>query len=260
MQGVQELFRLDGRVAIITGGYGGIGVAVTRGLAAAGASVVVAGHNRGRASQFAAEIAGQGGRAIALEFEATSAKSINSMVAGVVAQLGRVDILVNTVGVNREQKALEVTEDAFAFVFDVNTRSAMFQSQAVARQMIAQGSGGKIIHFGSVRSQLALRGRGYAAYCASKGGLPILAKQLAAEFAPERININVLAPTFVRTEQAAPWLNNEDFRSALEARIPLGRIAEPEDMIGAVLFFSSPASDYITGQTLYLDGGITATQ
>lgn len=139
-------------------------------------------------------------------------------------------------------------------------KSAMFQAQAAARHMIRQGAGGKQVHIGSVRTLLGLRGRGYAAYCASKGGLAILCKQLAAEWAPHRINVNVVAPTFVRTEQVAHMLSDPQFYSALVARIPLGRIAEPEDVWNAVLFFVSSASDFVTGQTLYLDGGITATQ
>ena len=133
------------------------------------------------------------------------------------------------------------------------------QAQAAAKHMIAAG-GGKQIHFGSVRSQLALRGRGFAAYCAAKGGLSILCRQLAAEWAPHRINVNVLAPTFIRTEQVAKWLADPDFYKNLVARIPIGRIGETEDVVGAVLYFVSPASDFVTGQTLYLDGGITTTQ
>jgi gluconate 5-dehydrogenase len=136
----------------------------------------------------------------------------------------------------------------------------MFQAQAAARHMIKQGNGGKQVHIGSVRTLLALRGRGYAAYCATKGGLAILCKQLAAEWAPHQINVNVVAPTFVRTQQVAHMLADENFYKTLVARIPLGRIAEPEDVWNAVLFFITPASGFITGQTLYLDGGITATQ
>jgi NAD(P)-dependent dehydrogenase (short-subunit alcohol dehydrogenase family) len=126
--------------------------------------------------------------------------------------------------------------------------------------MMKQGSGGKQVHIGSVRTLLGLRGRGYAAYCASKGGLAILCKQLAAEWASHKINVNVIAPTFVRTEQVAHMLSDASFYNNLVARIPLGRIAEPDDVRNAVLFFVSAASDFITGQTLYLDGGITATQ
>jgi gluconate 5-dehydrogenase len=107
---------------------------------------------------------------------------------------------------------------------------------------------------------LALRGRGFAAYCAAKGGLVVLSKQLAAEWAPHKINVNVVAPTFIRTEQAAVWLNDPAFRAGVEARIPLGRVGEPEEVANAVLFFTSAASDFVTGQTLFLDGGLTSTQ
>jgi len=122
------------------------------------------------------------------------------------------------------------------------------------------GTGGKQVHIGSVRTLLALRGRGYAAYCASKGGLATLCKQLAAEWAPHKINLNVVAPTFVRTPLVADMLSEPKFYNSLVARIPLGRIAEPDDVRNTVLFLVSPASDFITGQTIYLDGGITATQ
>jgi len=126
--------------------------------------------------------------------------------------------------------------------------------------MVRQGGGGKQAHIGSVRTQLALRGRGYAAYCASKGGLGILCKQLAAEWAPHRINVNVVAPTFVKTEMSAALLADENFSKELVSRIPLGRIGEPEDVMRAVRFLVSPASDFVTGQILYIDGGLTATQ
>jgi NAD(P)-dependent dehydrogenase (short-subunit alcohol dehydrogenase family) len=142
----------------------------------------------------------------------------------------------------------------------VNLKGAMFQAQAAARHMMRQGTGGKQVHIASVRTLLGLRGRGYAAYCAAKGGLGILCKQLAAEWAPHQINVNVLAPTFVRTQQVAHMLSDADFYNTLVARIPLGRIAEPDDVRNAVLFLVSPASAFVTGQTLYLDGGITATQ
>jgi len=181
------------------------------------------------------------------------------MVDDVVNHFGRLDILVNSVGVNREQKADDVTEEVFDNVIGVNLRGAMFQAQAAARHMIKQG-GGKQVHIGSVRTQLALSGRGYAAYCASKGGLGILCKQLAAEWAPHRINVNIVAPTFVNTEMSARMLLDEKFHASLVSRIPLGRIAEPEDVMRAVLFLVSSASDFITGQTLYVDGGLTATQ
>jgi NAD(P)-dependent dehydrogenase (short-subunit alcohol dehydrogenase family) len=260
MTSPEQLFRLDGKVALITGGYGGIGKAVSEGLAAMGAKVAVAGHDAQKAAACADALRDRGREAFAAVFEVTSVSETQRMVDDVAAHFGALDILVNCVGLNREEKAEEVTEPMFDHVFDVNLKGAMFQAQAAARHMIAQGRGGKQVHIGSVRTLLGLRGRGYAAYCATKGGLAILCKQLSAEWAPHRINVNVVAPTFVRTQQVAHMLSDPAFYNALVARIPLGRIAEPEEVMSAVLFFVSPASDFITGQTLYLDGGITATQ
>jgi NAD(P)-dependent dehydrogenase (short-subunit alcohol dehydrogenase family) len=254
------MLRLDGKVALVTGGYGGIGEVVSRGLAEAGAKVAIAGHNAGKATACADAIGKLGHDAYAAAFDSVSVPETRRMVDDVAAHFGRLDILVNCVGLNREEKAEDVTEEMFDHVVDVNLKSAMFQAQAAARHMIEQGSGGKQVHIGSVRTLLGLRGRGYAAYCATKGGLAILCKQLAAEWAPHQINVNVVAPTFVRTQMVADMLADEKFYRALIARIPLGRIAEPEDVWNAVLFFVSPASSFVTGQTLYLDGGITATQ
>jgi NAD(P)-dependent dehydrogenase (short-subunit alcohol dehydrogenase family) len=256
----EGMYRLDGKVALVTGGYGGIGEAVCRGLAAMGAKVAVAGHNGEKAASCAQALRGQGGDAYAAVFDVVKVPTIRSMVDEVAAHYGRLDILVNCVGVNREEKAADATEERFDYVLDVNLKGAMFQAQAAACHMVRQGGGGKQVHIGSVRTLLALRGRGYAAYCAAKGGLAVLCKQLAAEWAPHQINVNVVAPTFVRTQQVAQMLSDPEFYSALVSRIPLGRIAEPDDVSNAVLFLVSPASDFITGQTLYLDGGITATQ
>ena len=255
-----QLFRLDGKVALVTGGYGGIGEAVCTGLAAVGAKVAITGHNGDKAHALADTLKADGLDVYATAFEATSVEETRRMVDEVADHFGRLDILVNCIGLNREEKAEEVTEEKFDYVFSVNLKSAMFQAQAAARHMIRQGDGGKQVHLGSVRTLLGLRGRGYAAYCSTKGGLAILCKQLAAEWAPQKINVNVVAPTFVRTDLVADMLADPTFYNALTARIPLGRIAEPNEVMNAVLFFVSPASDFITGQTLYLDGGITATQ
>jgi NAD(P)-dependent dehydrogenase (short-subunit alcohol dehydrogenase family) len=254
------MFRLDGKIALVTGGYGGIGVAVSRGLAGLGAKVAIAGHNAQKAAECAESLKADGAETYAAGFDTVSVAETQRMVDEVAEHFGRLDILVNCIGLNREEKAEEVTEELFDYVFDVNLKGAMFQAQAAARHMIRQGGGGKQVHIGSVRTLLGLRGRGYSAYCATKGGLAILCKQLAAEWAPYRINVNVVAPTFVRTQMVAHMLADAAFYNSLIARIPLGRIAEPEDVGNAVLFFASPASDFITGQTLYLDGGITATQ
>ena len=260
MRSPEHLFRLDGKVALVTGGYGGIGDAVSHGLAQVGAKVAVSGHNDAKAAACAEALEKEGCDAYATAFDCVSVPETRRMVDDVARHFGRLDILVNCVGLNREEKAEDVTEEMFDYVVDVNLKSAMFQAQAAARHMIEQGTGGKQVHLGSLRTLLALRGRGYAAYCATKGGLAILCKQLAAEWAPHRINVNLVAPTFVRTQQVAHMLSDQHFYNNLVARIPLGRIAEPEDVWNAVLFLISPASSFVTGQTLYLDGGITATQ
>jgi NAD(P)-dependent dehydrogenase (short-subunit alcohol dehydrogenase family) len=260
MTAINELFRLDGKVALVTGGYGGIGEAVCRGLGSMGAKIAIAGHNGERATACAQSLNKEGNDAWAAAFEATSVSDTQRMVDAVVAHYGRLDILVNCIGLNREEKAEEVTEEMFDYVCDVNLKSAMFQAQAAARHMIRQGEGGKQVHLGSVRSMLGLRGRGYAAYCAAKGGLITLCRQLSAEWAPSAINVNVVAPTFIRTEQVSKMLADKAFYANLVARIPLGRIGEPDDVMSAVLFLVTPASSFITGQTIYLDGGLTVTQ
>jgi gluconate 5-dehydrogenase len=174
-----------------------------------------------------------------------------------VAALPRIDILVNCVGMQREQALADVTEDAFDAIYRTNLRAAMFLAQAVARR---QKRGGKQLHLLSVRAQLGLRGRGYSAYCSTKGGLVMLIRQHASELGRRGICVNGIAPTVVRARMGAHWLKNPKTRAWLKERIPLGRVAEPADCVGAALFFCSPASDFVTGQILYLDGGITASQ
>ncbi len=257
---LQKMFRLDGKVVLVPGGYGGIGEAVCRGLAAVGAKVAVAGRSSKKSEALAQSLKTDGYDSVGVAFDAVSVKQIREMVDQVAQHFGRLDILVNCVGLNREEKAGEITEENFDYVYAANLKSALFLAQESAKYMIKQGQGGKQVHLGSVRTQLALRGRGYAAYCAAKGGLGMMCKQLAAEWAPHKINVNVVAPTFVRTEQVAQMLSDPQFYNALVARIPLGRVAEPEEVMPTILYFVSPASDFVTGQILYLDGGITATQ
>jgi gluconate 5-dehydrogenase len=254
------LFRLDGQVAFIPGGYGGIGEAIAWGLAQHGATVVVAGRSADRAEALAARLREAGHRAGGAAFDAHSVASIRAAVDRVAGDQGRLDILVNCIGLNREQPLLEVTEEAFDEVYRLNLKAAMFLAQAAARHQIAGGRGGRQVHLGSVRSQLAFRGRGYSAYASTKGGLVLLVKQHAMELAPHAITVNGIAPTFVRTEMIAHHLARPDFLEKTLPRIPLGRLAEPRDIVGPALLFCSPAGAFVTGQTLYVDGGITASQ
>jgi gluconate 5-dehydrogenase len=254
------LFDLRGKVAFIPGGYGGIGEAIAWALAHRGACVAVAGRDAVKANGLATALRSEGLAASGRAMDARSVDSIRSAVDGVVAESGGIDILVNCVGIQREQPLLDVTEEAWDEVVDVNLKAAMFTAQAVARHQVAAGRGGKQVHLLSVRAQLGLRDRGYSAYCSTKGALAMLVKQHAMELAKHQITVNGIAPTVVRTEMAKHWFADPATAAAIVGRIPLGRVAEPEDIVGAAVFFSAPASDFITGQILYVDGGITASQ
>lgn len=254
------LFDLAGKTAFLPGGYGGLGEAIAWGLAQRGAKVAIAGRDRKKAAALATDLKDAGHDALALALDATQIADIRRTVDNVVAAFGTVDILVNCIGTQIEERLTDVTEGAFDRVYAVNLKSAMFLAQAVAKAQIAKGRGGRQMHLLSVRAQLALRDRGYSAYASTKGGLVMLIKQHAMELAPHRITVNGIAPTFVYTEMIRHVMENPKFRRELFRRIPLGRIADPKDVVGPALFFASPASDFVTGQILYVDGGITASQ
>jgi NAD(P)-dependent dehydrogenase (short-subunit alcohol dehydrogenase family) len=255
------LFDLRGKAAFVPGGTGGLGEAIAWGLALAGASVVVAGRERAKAERLAGAIEnGAKAQVAGVPLEVTDLASIEDATAQAHERLGRIDILVNSVGVQIEQPLLEVTEEAYDKVYATNLKSAMFLAQAVAKRQVAAGRGGRQIHLLSVRSQLGLRGKGYSAYCSTKGGLVMLVRQHAMELAPHGITVNGVAPTFVNTEMIQHVYARPEFREAILNRVPLGRIADPKDVVGAVLFFASPAAGFVTGQVLYVDGGITASQ
>ncbi len=256
---VEGMFRLDGKVALVAGGYGGIGEAVAWTLAAYGATVAVSGRSAERAAALTERLATAGYTARSASFDIRDVESIRRHVDAVAGDLGRIDVMVNCVGAQREERAEEVSEAAWDTVSDVNLKGAFFLSQAVGRHQMRAG-GGRQIHLSSVRSELGLRGRGYAAYCGTKGGLNLLVKQLAAEWAPHNILVNGVAPTFIRTAMVRAHLADVTFYSNLVGRIPLGRIGEPIDCAGVVQFLASPASAFMTGQILFVDGGITATQ
>lgn len=259
-QELSGLFDLRGRVAYVPGGYGGIGEAVAWGLALAGARVAVSGRDRDKAEALAAALRDAGHDALGVAMDARAVASIRDSVDAVARHFGALDILVNCVGMQREQLLLEVTEESFDEVVAVNLKAAMFLAQAAAVHQITGRRGGAQVHLLSVRAQLGLRGRGYSAYCSTKGGLVMLIRQHASELAVHGITVNGIAPTVVRTEMARHWLENPETRAQVLGRIPLGRVADPKDVVGAALFFAGPGAAFVTGQVLYVDGGITASQ
>ena len=257
-------FDLSGRVAYLPGGYGDIGRALAWGLARAGAKIAVSGRDAEKAQALVSALQMAGYDALGLQMDAHEVASIRRSVDATAEHFGHLDILVNCVGMQREERLSGVSEEAFDEVVQINLKAAMFLAQACAvHQAKAVAAGrvpGRQVHILSVRAQLGMRDRGYSAYCATKGALVMLIKQHAVELCAHGITVNGVAPTVVRGEMAQHWLQNAEVRERLLQRIPLGRVAEPEDAVGPVLFFCSPSASFVTGQVLYLDGGLTATQ
>jgi NAD(P)-dependent dehydrogenase (short-subunit alcohol dehydrogenase family) len=257
-----ERFRLDERVAIVTGATGGIGSRIAQALSRVGARVAVHGRDEARATAGAERLTAAGADAIAVVADVTKREQADRMVEETMAAFGRVDVLVGTVGGGAGSAlypAESYPEDEWDRIMDLNLRSIMLPANAAVRAMIAGGRGGAVLHFSSVRGQLGID-NGFSAYVAAKGALDALTRQQATEWAKHGIRVNTLSPTFVATPQAASLLADEEFRAGLERRIPLGRIADTDDVVGASLLLCSDASSFITGQILTLDGGLTACQ
>ncbi|WP_193188952.1 SDR family NAD(P)-dependent oxidoreductase [Nisaea sediminum] len=255
-----SLFDLSGKSAFVPGGYGAIGEAVCWALAMHGARVAVAGPREDKAAALAEAISGSGHEAAGYLLDARRVPDIRVTVDEVAERFGGIDILVNCVGIQREESILDVTEETFDDMYETNLKSAMFLGQAVAKQQIARGRGGRHVHLLSVRSQLALRGRGYSAYCSTKGGLLMLLKQHAMELAPHGITVNGVAPTFIQSDRIRPHLEKPEFRDFILDRNPLGRIGDPVEVAGPVIALVADAGSYMTGQVVYVDGGVTASQ
>lgn len=257
-----DRFRLDDRVAIVTGATGGIGSRLAEALGRVGAKVVAHGRDQARADAFCDRLGQVGIEAIAAVADLTKADGAEHVVEEAMGAFGRVDVIVNTVGGGAGAAlfpAEAYPEDKWDWIMDLNLRSVVLPTQAAVRAMIEGGRGGRVLHLSSVRGQLGID-KGYSAYVAAKGALDALTRQQATEWARHKITVNAVSPTFVATAQTASLLADEAFRASLEARIPLRRIADPDDVVGASLLLCSDASSFITGQNLTLDGGLTACQ
>jgi gluconate 5-dehydrogenase len=242
------LFDIRGRRALVTGSSRGIGRAFAQGLLEAGCTVFVHGRDRARVEATAAELTGD---VHALVFDVTDAEAVS---AGVAAA-GELDILVNNVGIQHRAPLLEFPDDAWRRLLDTNVTSAYLVGRAVARGMVERGHG-KIVNVGSVQSQLARPG--IAAYAATKGALKMLTQGMCADWAPVGLQVNALAPGYIETELTEPLVADPEFSGWVQRRTPAGRWGRPADLVGALLFLVSPASDFVNGHTLYVDGGMVA--
>ena len=252
MSGTLEAFRLDGKVAVVTGATRGLGQGMAVALAQAGANVVGAGHAQS-APETARAVEAAGRKYVHVQADLSSLEPVERLVGAAVAEFGRLDILVNNAGIIARNDAVSFTEKEWDDVMDVNLKAAFFLSQAAARQFIAQGSGGKIVNIASMLSfQGGIR---VPSYTASKGGIRTLTMLMANEWAKHGINANAIAPGYMATDNTAAIRADAGRSSEILGRIPAGRWGTPEDLAGAVVFLSSKASDYVNGYTIAVDGG-----
>ncbi len=247
--------RLDGKVILIAG-VGGLGSAIARGLADAGADLAIADINLDLATQVADEVRAMGRKAKTIKLNISSVEDCHNAVEEALT-LGPLWGAANCVGTNIRELAVDVVEDHFAKIMDVNLKGAYFFAQQAAKAMIKQGNGGRIVTLSSHMGLIGMEDR--TVYCASKGGIVAMARPMAVEWAPYGITVNTIAPNFTITPLNAKALEAPGLIPRIEARIPMGRLGEPEDLVGAAVFLLSESSGFITGHTLPVDGGWVAS-
>jgi NAD(P)-dependent dehydrogenase (short-subunit alcohol dehydrogenase family) len=256
---MSNLFRLDGKVALVIGGAGGIGSALALGMAENGAKVVVATmHSMENLNKFAEEITTKTGmEAMARQVDVTSEASMAGLVKDVLARFGAIDILVNAFGLNMKRPALEYPMDDWEKIFAVNVKGVMIACKHVAHAMKEKNKG-SIINLSSVRG-IRGYGGGNSAYCGTKGAVEMITKTLAIELAPFNIRVNALGPALIITQGTIHIQQNPELADKYKAQIPLGRLGLPEDLVGPAVYLASDAAGFHTGQTLFIDGGATAS-
>lgn len=246
-------FRLDGKRALVTGAGRGIGAGLARGLAEAGADLVLLARSEKDLAETAASLADTGRKVEIFPCDLLKTREIAARFEELVERFGPVDILVNNAGMSRRGPALELSSEDWQTVLDLNL-TAMFElSRAFARHRIAQGGGGKVVNIGSLMCS-ATRPN-VSAYTASKGGVLLLTKSLAVEWAEHRISVNAIGPGYIETPLTKPLVDDPQFTAWVKESCPLGRWGKPSDLTGPVVFLASSASDFVTGQILYVDGG-----
>jgi NAD(P)-dependent dehydrogenase (short-subunit alcohol dehydrogenase family) len=256
---MSNLFRVDNQVAVIIGGGGGIGQALAYGLAEFGAKVVVAGPSAARIDQAARNIKANfpSAEVISLRVDTTDEKSVMALKDQVVSRFGTVDILVNAHGVNVKKAATEFAVNEWDHLFNVNVRGTMLTCREFGKVMISHKHG-KVINLSSVRGVRATPWGGNEGYAATKAAIDMITRSLAAEWAPYHINVNAIGPSTIATRFSEKTLSDPERLQRYLVSCPLGRVGQPADVVGVCIFLASPASDFVTGQILYLDGGMTA--
>lgn len=248
----KNIFDVSGKVVLITGAGSGLGEGYALTFGEAGATVICAGRNKERLDKTVREIEMNGGKARAFRTDVTDIASIRALVAAIVDDYGRIDVLVNNAGYENIQPFTEVTPEVYDVIMNVNLKGVFFAAQEVAKAMKRTG-GGKIINIGSLGSFIGLAES--SVYCATKGGVIQLSKTMALELGEFHIQVNCLAPGYFITPMTQPFYDDPKHREWIEGRIPLHQWGTPLDLAGPVLFLASAASDYITGETIKVDGG-----
>src|SRR5882672_1591937 len=255
------LFEVKGKIAIITGASGAFGALAAKTLAGAGANVVLAANKADELKKVAVECEALGAKAEVIALRPSSEENCDKIVKAAVDKFGKIDILVVASGLNKVSKIIDQKADDFLDVMDANVTQSWLMARAAGRQMLKQGSGGKVILTSSARGLLG-HPAGYTAYCASKSAVDGITKALGCEWGETGITVNALGPTVFRSPLTA-WMYEDtdrarDVRKGFLARVPKGRLGEPSDLAGPLLFLASRASDFYTGHILYADGGYTA--
>lgn len=256
MHETNSLFDLTGRTALVTGSSQGLGLALARGLGQAGAAVVLNGRDRKKLSAAAEILKGEGIRVTTSAFDVTVAKAIEPAVAQIEKDFAPIDILVNNVGIHRRALLAEMTEAQWREVIETSLTSAFLVTRCVGPRMIARRAG-KIINVCSLMSEVCRPSTGN--YAAAKGGLKMLTRSLATEWAKYNVQCNGIGPGYFATELTRPLMENPEFNRWICDRTPAGRWGQPEELVGTAVFLASRASDFVNGQIIYVDGGLSAS-
>lgn len=250
-----HLFDLTGKVALVTGSYQGLGLAIARGLGQAGAALVLNGRNEAKLAEAVSRLQAEGLRVTGCRFDVSRAAEVQERIPALEREVGQIDILVNNAGIQRRSPLEQFEESLWREVLDINLTGVFLVTRQVVRGMIARKAG-KIVNICSLMCEMGRPTVG--AYTAAKGGVKMLTKAMAVEWGKHNIQVNGIGPGYFATEMNRPLKENREFDAWIRSRTPAGRWGEPEELVGAAVFLASRASDFVNGQIIYVDGGILA--